>query len=235
MLDSVMRSHGKILFILCILAAVLIPLFAFTGDNTVPVYHTYPGVVVLDAGHGGSDSGARGSSTNVREDGLNLAVVKKLETIFTANGYKVIMTREDEEALGFSKAGDMAARREIIEQSGADIVISIHMNQFSDAGVCGPQVFYCKNSPEGEKLAKSIQECMNDMLEPERPRTHLPEQYYILRSGEYPCALVECGFLSNPREEELLQSDEYQQRIAEAVYAGAAAYLKEDTKDIAKK
>lgn len=182
-------------------------------------------IIVIDPGHGGFDSGAIGRFTRVHEDDLNLAVALKLKKIFEDNGYEIIMTRKDEEAVGYSKDGDMWTRRSIIDKSGADIVISIHMNKFSDSRVAGPMAFYFKGSEEGGKLARFIQAELNAALKPYRPRSHKPETYYILRSGKCPCVLVECGFISNEREERLLQTEQYQMDTAYAIYIGAVQYL----------
>jgi N-acetylmuramoyl-L-alanine amidase len=186
---------------------------------------TPKGTIVIDAGHGGFDGGAVGRVSGVHEDGLNLAVAKKLQSLFEKNGYTVIMTREDENAVGGTKDEDMARRREIIGQSGADIVISIHMNKYPDTSVSGPQVFFYEDSTEGEKLARLVQQALIEALDPPKARTEHPEDYYILRSGDCPAIIVECGFLSNEREEALLQEDDYQSRCAKAIYRGVDAYL----------
>ena len=182
-------------------------------------------VIVIDAGHGGFDGGATGRLTGVHEDTLNLAVAKKLQMLCRDIGHDVIMTRGDDEALGDTKHEDMAARRGVIEASCADVVVSIHMNKFGDSGVSGPQVFYHKESAEGEKLAGLIQQKLNTRLSPPRPRTHKPETYFILRAGTAPCVIVECGFLSNEREEKLLQTEEYQQQCAEAIFSGLLHFI----------
>ena len=209
-------------FIVAMIGAVALLLPPEQGQATV---NTGKFVVVIDAGHGGLDGGAVGRLTNVREDGLNLSVAEKLRSLFEKNGVSVVMTRTDEKALGKSKDADMAKRREIIQNAGADIVISIHMNKFQDSNVSGPMAFYHADSDEGKKLAELIQNELNARLDPPRPRTFKPETYFILRSGECPCVLVECGFLSNEREERLLQTEDYQMSCAKAIYAGAQAYL----------
>lgn len=182
-------------------------------------------VIVIDAGHGGFDGGAEGRLTGVKEDGLNLAVSKMLQTLFENQGYTVIMTREDDSALGSTKDEDMQKRKQIIENANADMVISIHMNKFVDTSCHGPVVFYHKDSSEGEKLAKLMQAKLVETLQPERPRVEKPESYFILRSGDCPCVLVECGFLSHERDEQLLQTEEYQALCASAIFKGTMLYL----------
>ena len=217
------RAYRYIVYSLFVAIVAAILLLMMPAE--VPAISQSDNIIVIDAGHGGFDSGAIGRFSGVHEDGLNLAVAKKLQTLFINAGYTVIMTREDGEAVALTKDDDMWARRQIIDESGADIVISIHMNKFSASSVSGPMVFYFSSSAEGEKLASAIQQELNDTLQPPRPRTYRPETYYILRSGTCPCALVECGFLSNEREEWLLQTDDYQQKCAEAIFTGAVQYL----------
>ncbi len=189
-----------------------------------PVMNQKDIIIVIDAGHGGFDGGAV-SPNGVKEDGLNLSVAMKLKTMCLNQGYGVIMTREDENAIGDTKDEDMRKRKQIIENSNASVVISIHMNKFSDTTCHGPVVFYHKDSEEGEKLAKIMQEKLVETLKPERPRVEKPETYFILRSGDCPCVLVECGFLSNAHDEELLQTKDYQEKCATAIFKGLQLYF----------
>jgi N-acetylmuramoyl-L-alanine amidase len=221
-----MQRYMVLFFVAAMVAAILL-LPSVTGD--LSAMQTPKGTIVIDAGHGGFDGGATGRATGIPEDGINLAVAKKLQSLFEKNGYEVIMTREDENAVGDNKDEDMARRREIIASSGADIVISIHMNKFPSASVSGPQVFYYEKSTEGEELAKLIQQELIEALDPPKQRVEHPEDYYILCSGDCPAVIVECGFLSNEREEALLITDEYQAECAKAIYRGADAYLEQRT------
>ena len=192
-----------------------------------PAMRTSKGTIVIDAGHGGFDGGATGKLTGVHEDAINLAVAKKLKSLFEKNGYTVIMTREDDNAVGDTKNEDMAQRRAIIQSANADIVISIHMNKFADTSVSGPQVFFYEGSKEGEKLAKLIQAALIAALDPPKQRVEHPEDYYMLHCGACPSVLVECGFLSNEREEALLQDDDYQESCAKAIYRGVDQYFEQ--------
>ncbi len=187
------------------------------------------GIIVIDPGHGGFDGGAIGL-TKVREDAINLAISQELQQLFIAEGYQVIMTRENENAVGKTKDSDMAKRREIIENSNADVVISVHCNKYKDPAASGPIVFYYKGSTKGEKLASFIQQELNTELQPPLERTYRPQNYFILRSGKAPCVLVECGFLSNKQEEKLLQTSDYQGTFAYAVLKGAIRYLNQRQK-----
>ncbi len=112
--------------------------------------------VVVDAGHGGVDGGAVGTRTGVVEAQLNLSVAMALREELAGRGVAVVMTREDGNALAGSKKEDMAARREIMNAEGVDLVVSVHMNRFGDASVSGPMAFYMEGSAEGRRLAEHV-------------------------------------------------------------------------------
>jgi len=207
------------------IAAILAAAIYLGAPESAQVLRQSKGTVVIDAGHGGFDGGAVGKLTNIKEDVLKLIVAQKLKALFEMNGYNVIMTRNDGNAVAATKKADMAQRRKTIDESNADAVISIHMNKFKDTTVSGPMAFYFEKSTEGKALAQLIQIQLNEYLDPPKPRTFKPEDYFILKSSETPCVLVECGFLSNEREEKLLQQDDYQEKCARAIYRGAVQYL----------
>lgn len=146
-------------------------------------------------------------------------------------GYRVVQTRETEDGLydadqANKKAQDMQRRVAIIAEENPLVTISIHQNSYSDPAVSGPQVFYYEHSAEGEKLAKAIQDCLNEQLEIARPRVQKGNTtYYILKRSASTTVIVECGFLSNPDEEVLLQDETYQDRVAQAICDGVLAYL----------
>lgn len=208
-----------------LLIALTLTAILVTSPESAQVLRQSKGTILIDAGHGGFDGGAVGKLTNVREDVLNLSVANKLKALFELNGYTVIMTRGDDNAVAATKKADMAQRRKMIDEAQADAVISIHMNKFKDTSVAGPMAFYYEKSAEGKKLAELIQIQLNEFLDPPKQRTFKPEDYFILKSGDSPCVLVECGFLSNEREEKLLQQDDYQEKCARAVYRGTVQYL----------
>ncbi len=180
--------------------------------------------VVVDAGHGGFDVGAIGVAGTYETD-LNLSISKKLEALLISEGASVTMTRSGEEAVGEDKDSDMAYRREVIEVSGQDVTISIHQNHYNDPAVSGPQVFFSPGSIEGEKLATSIQDSLNEVLDPPNVRSQVANDYYIVQSGAAPAVIVECGFISNAEEEQLLITEEYQDSIVEAIAQGLEKYL----------
>ena len=179
--------------------------------------------VAVDAGLGGADGGAVGTDTGVIEAGLKLAVARLLEAERAARGAQVVMTRTDDGALAPSKSADMEARRSILRGGGIDLVVSVHMNAFSDRAVSGPMVYYMPGSAEGERLARCVMDALTDALGRDH-RAPNPGDYFVVRECSAPAVIVECGFLSNPDDERRLQDPAYQQTLAAAIAAGVLAY-----------
>lgn len=180
-------------------------------------------VICVDAGHGGIDGGARARESLVWEREINLQVAKKVCAALEEAGARVIMTREDEKSLHDDKRTDLLGRIRMAQQAGADLLLSIHMNEYRSRQASGPQVFYQKGDGESRLLAAAVQKALVDGLQPKWKRAALEGDYLILTGG-IPSVLVECGFISN-REEELLLLDEgYQSRIAHAVVQGVTDF-----------
>lgn len=186
--------------------------------------------VVIDAGHGGDDPGKVGVN-DVLEKDLNLAVAKRLAVLLEQADIKVVMTREDGDGLYDAgakqkKVQDMRRRIEIIEETNPDLVVSIHQNSYEGASIRGAQVFFYTGSTEGERLAKLIQSCMVKGLDPNNHRVaKANDSYYLLKKTSEPIVIVECGFLSNPQEAQLLADPDYQERIAWQIHMGILRYL----------
>ncbi len=186
--------------------------------------------VVLDAGHGGIDVGVTGVNTGVKESDVNLAIVKKLQVEFEKAGINVVLTRKTEGGLyglavkGFKKR-DMQKRREIVEKTAPAVVLSIHQNAYPRSTRRGAQLFFRKDSAQGALLADNIQRELNAMPECVKKSEALAGDYYMLNCTEFTSVICECGFLSSPEDEKLLSSEEYQQKIAYAVYKGVISYL----------
>lgn len=215
-------------------------LFVCAGDSAVRTFAQAAPVqaaagplagltVAVDAGHGGYDGGAVGRVSGVPEKGLNLDVAQRVERLLLAQGADVVMTRTGDYALCDDdppirkKLQDMQRRAQIIRLNDADLVLSIHMNEYAGRSESGPQVFYREGCPAGRLLAGALQEAMIEGLRPAKERPALGGDYYILTLG-IPGALVECGFLSNREEEALLLREDYRQRAAEAIAEGVAAW-----------
>ena len=192
--------------------------------------------IIIDAGHGDTDVGTKGVSTGRLEKEVNLEIALKLRTVLEQEGYTVIMTRESDEPIAAAnepdakkrKAADMKKREEIIRTANADAFVSIHQNFFEKgSGAAGPRVFCRDREAAGYELAKYVQAALNEQLSIQNPRDVNTGDYQLLRPGSQASVIVECGFFSNPEEEQKLQKDDYQQKLAQAVASGIGQYLSE--------
>ena len=187
--------------------------------------------ILIDPGHGGYDGGAKARDSGVWEKVINLDVALQVEKSLTEQGASVVMTRredadlctEDRPAALTKKRQDMLARVEMAVSAQVDMVLSIHMNEYRARSESGPQVFYRAGSDAGRLLAGCMQEALIERLRPRKERAAMAGDYFILQL-DVPSVLVECGFISNPEEEKLLLSGNYQARLGEAVAAGVMSY-----------
>lgn len=202
--------------------------FALSAASAAAVPANAP-CIVLDAGHGGVDPGVVGRTTGEKESDVNLKIVQKLQKLFSDAGFRVVLTRKNAGGLyGLPTKGykrrDMEERRRIIREAEPDFVLSVHQNTFpSDTSRRGGQVFFREGSAAGEALAVSIQARLNSLGG--RSVSALKGDFFLLGCADCPSALVECGFLSNAEEERLLLTDEYQGKIARAVFEGVLSFL----------
>ena len=187
--------------------------------------------VVLDAGHGGRDPGKIGAG-EIQEKDVNLKIAKKLKGKLEERGIQAVLTREKDETLAPEGSAnrqveDIKKRVERIDGENAFLAVSIHQNSYQDPEVRGAQVFYYQHSTKGKEAAAILQEALIRM-DPEHPREAKANgTYYLLRRTQTPTVIVECGFLSNPEEAKLLASEEYQEKIAEAVAEGIETCLQD--------
>ena len=186
--------------------------------------------VALDPGHGGYDGGARAHDSGLWEKEITLQIALEIEKALVERGAEVVLTRrediclaEGDTATKARKREDLQKRREIAEEAGADVLLSIHMNEYRSRKESGPQVFYQNGADGGRLLAGALQQAMIEGLDPPKRRVAMAGDYYVLR-GKLPSALVECGFLSNAAEEKLLLDPAYQRRIGLAIADGLAEY-----------
>lgn len=202
--------------------------FALSAASAAAVPANAP-CIVLDAGHGGVDPGVVGRTTGEKESDVNLKIVQKLQKLFSDAGFRVVLTRKNAGGLyGLPTKGykrrDMEERRRIIREAEPDFVLSVHQNTFpADTSRRGGQVFFREDSAAGEALAVSIQARLNALGG--RSVSALKGDFFLLECADCPSALVECGFLSNAEEERLLLTDEYQGKIARAVFEGVLSFL----------
>lgn len=225
-----MKRKIEIIMTLVLLAAA--GLFATKGTTFVESLQTEKGktCIVIDAGHGGADPGKVGINQAEEKD-LNLAIALRLKRLLEAEGIKVVLTRQDENGLysqGASnkKVEDMRRRCEIITEAMPVFTVSIHQNSYPEEYVKGAQVFYYGASSEGKELAEILQASLIERLDPENHRTaKANESYYLLKRTPTPTVIVECGFLSNSEEAQLLTTEEYQEKAAWAIHMGILQYL----------
>ena len=184
--------------------------------------------VVVDAGHGGDDPGKIGINGAPEKD-INLQIAQKLKKYLEAEDVEVVLTRETEDGLydahaSNKKVQDMKRRIEIIEKTDPVLTVSIHQNSYVTPKAEGAQVFYYKKSDESKKIAQIMQNVLGEKLGSTR-QIKSDVNYYILLHSQLPTIISECGFLSNPEEEQRLCTEEYQERIADALYCGIIEYL----------
>lgn len=195
--------------------------FLITSYANVTLPH-----IVLDAGHGGMDGGT--SVGDVLESDLTLEIVFKLKELLVERGYIVTLTREDKNALcegKFIKRIDMNKRVEVINNSNADLAISIHLNSYSDSKYRGAQVFYSDNLEDNFFLATNIQKSLKDNLKNTDRKIVIRNNIYLLNRVMIPTCIVECGFMSNYNEFTLLKTSNYQYSLVKAILSGIETFL----------
>lgn len=187
--------------------------------------------IVVDAGHGGFDPGKVGINGALEKD-INLSIAKRLKKFLEKENIEVILTRTEDKGLydeGSSgkKTQDLERRCALIEKEKPLFTIGIHQNSFTDESVKGPQVFFYHTSNEGRSLAEAIQSQLNADLEVKRPREVKDNgTYYMLKKSPSLTVLVECGFISNQEEADLLAGEEYQKKVAKSICKGILMYIK---------
>ncbi|MFR7933816.1 MAG: N-acetylmuramoyl-L-alanine amidase CwlD [Clostridium perfringens] len=191
-------------------------------------------IIVIDPGHGGIDGGAK-SEGGVIEKDINLSISLKTKDALESKGYKVIMTRSEDVGLYTEgkkvrekKIEDLGNRVKIKKENKCDAFISIHQNMFPQKNCKGAQVWSANNEPS-QKLGKIIQQKFKEEVDQNNKREAkvAKKEYKILNDGyEGASVIVECGFLSNPEECELLGKDDYQNKIANTLANAIDEYFK---------
>ena len=187
-------------------------------------------VVVIDAGHGGVDPGKVGVNNALEKD-INLRIAMRLKDLLEQNDIMVVMTREEDKDLASEHATnrkneDLRARVQLIADTAPVVVVSIHQNSYSEEDVDGAQVFYYASSEQGKLLGTMIQEQLKAEIDDNNHRIAKGNKdYYILKRSSSPAVIVECGFLSNYEEAELLATKEYQEKLAFAIHLGILQYI----------
>lgn len=191
----------------------------------------YAPLILVDAGHGGEDGGASGPG-GLLEKNINLDIAFHLRDTLRLMGYRVRMTRETDVSLHTSgtkrKRSDLEERVKAINEDDVDLCVSIHQNSFSGSGKArGTQVFYAPNGDESERAAECIQSAVRQNLQPDNSRAvkRADSAIYILNNAENPAVLVECLFISDPRDALKLSKQGERADIAFAIACGVAEYF----------
>ena len=211
------------LYALVCAAALLSAMALSHVGSAVAVFSRETGTtVVVDAGHGGEDGGTL-SCTGVRESGLNLEIALRVNDLFALLGQRTRMLRTqdvslhdtDAATIAARKASDIRARVRLTEETPKAVLLSIHQNHFPESKYRGAQVFYA--AADGSRA-----------LDPDNHRAcKKAGEIYLLKHVSCPAVLVECGFLSNPAEEALLRTPEYQKKLAAVLCCGMLEFLEE--------
>lgn len=192
--------------------------------------------IIIDPGHGGEDGGA--SVGDVLEKNLNLDISITLHDLYTLFGIPSELTRSEDKLLydhyneltdykGKKKTYDLRSRLRMAEESEAKLYVGVHMNKFPAEKYKGLQVYYSPNTEESERAASLVQAYAKKHLDPDNKREikKATQAIYILKRISLPAVLVECGFLSNPEERELLTTPSYKQKLASVIFSSTCEYL----------
>lgn len=208
------------------------------SSDSITIEQSYK-AVILDAGHGGFDGGAIGVNGTIEKD-INLSIALKLRDMLENAGYTVIMTRDTDTALENDsdkstrkkKISDMRNRLNLTKLYPNAILISIHQNKLEgNQKVFGGQIFYSPNNGNSKVLAQQIQNEFNTYLHPQKKREIVKtgKNLYLFYNAQNTAVLCECGFLSNPDEEALLNTEDYQKKIAYCIFSGIVVYNESNT------
>lgn len=236
-----MSNSKRIDYLLAISFVVLLLIcigVKFNFIKAIPTQKHSKPTIVIDPGHGGFDPGKVGVEETILEKDINLNISLFLKDKLKKAGYQVIMTREEDKGLyeetdSNKKITDMRNRVETINSSNALLAVSVHQNSFTQASSKGAQVFYHSQSQDGKVLAEIIQEQIKEVIKDENHRVAKSnESYYMLKKTTCPIVIVECGFLSNPEEAQLLTTEKYQKKMAQGIFKGIESYIKSSKEDI---
>ena len=185
--------------------------------------------VYVDSPHGGIDGGCT-SAEGVPEKGINLDILLRLRDILEVNGYEVRVTRDSDrsihdegvEGIAAQKSSDMDNRLAMFNESGNAVCVSVHQNQFTDPKYKGAQMFYSGSNSTSEVLARALQSRFRELLQPDNDREIklCGKELFLCYYSDNPTVMAECGFMSNPDEAALLNTEEYRGKVAFTLFAG---------------
>lgn len=215
-----MKKRYKLFIIIILLVSAI-----FINKEVKAMLPLSGKTLIIDAGHGGADPGT--TKNNIYEKDINLSISKNLEIELVKVGATVIMTRDEDYDLStpnakWRKKSDFDNRIKLINNSKANMYLSIHLNYLSDSSYSGAQVFY--NNDANKEIAAVIQETLNKELNGDREIKKIPSKTYMYSKLEIPGVLIECGFLSNEAELNKLKTTEYQQKLAKTITKAVIDY-----------
>ena len=230
--------------IFCLIAALvslifIVPMldFSFPFPNGKDAAALSTVTVVIDAGHGGEDGGCEGNG--LVEKDLNLEITILLAELLKKEGVSVVLTRDTDILLydpnsdyeGKKKAQDVRRRLEIAQSCINPVLVSIHMNYFAQTQSSGLQVWYSKNDARSHVLANLIQSNVKNTLQPNNKRNikEATSSIFLLHNATFPAVLVECGFLSNRDDANLLRDAKYRQQLAQIIFQSIIAYISQNS------
>lgn len=231
----------NIIFLIAIIILILATIYGIFTKSTTTIdasnENTYSKKmkILIDPGHGGVDPGATGD-LGIAEAPLNLDISTKLMKFLEGGGFEVEMTRYDDNALYTEKSPTIRAKKnedldnriKVINNSNADLVVSIHLNSFPQKQYYGALIFYKNNCDKSKIAAKTLQINLKEILDKNNNRVpQVKKDMKIMENSNMPMILIECGFLSNNEEEKKLVSAEYQEKVAWAIYTGLIKYFNE--------
>lgn len=229
----------KIIFGIISLVIVIVSVIEVktASEEVIKIMPITNKTIIVDAGHGGIDPGSMTDDQSVKEKDVNLKITKKVKELLEASGAMVILTRNDDTSLYTEQVGktirqkyneNLKNRKKIIQESSADMFISIHLNKFQDSKYYGAQTFYPAGKEDDKQLATYIQGELKRVVDKTNNRKiKSTNDIYLIKDNEIPSTLIECGFLSNDKEAKLLNDEEYQDQIAWAIYVGIQKYFSE--------
>lgn len=222
---------------------ILAGIFAFVcvlsistiGNDLDEISVTYSDNInlVIDAGHGGIDAGAIGTDNSLEKE-INLSIALKLYDFTMVSGITSFLVRDGDylcyDENDDTSRSDLYNRLDIVNSIPNSTLISIHQNHFSDEKEKGMQIWYSSNIDESRVLADKILTITKDYLQKnnERENKKSDDSYYLLYKAKVPSVMVECGFMSNNEENELLQDNSYQNKLAYSIMLGFSEYMIEE-------
>ena len=216
----------RFIIVVVLLIALITSFYSCLVVKSVSRFNGF--TIVIDAGHGGRDGGSVGQNGTIEKE-INLTYAMALKDKLVEKGFKVELTRKNDDGLynefaKNKKQSDMLQRFKIIEKTNPNLVISIHMNSFSDKSVKGALTYFRKGDEASQYCADLIQKSFFNDGCATKIKSKVGD-YYILNCSYYTAVLIECGFISNFEEEKLLNTEEYRNRIIDAIYKGVLIYF----------